>query len=615
MQLHPPRYRMYTQGEIKPQGWLKRQLRLQADGLAGQLDRIWPDIRDSRWFGGDRDGWERVPYWLDGFIPLAYLLEDEGMIARARACMDAILARQQEDGFLCPCEPKERGRYDMWSFMLLAKVMTVYADLSGDERVLPALEKAMRQFARHIERTPLFNWGAARWFECLIPIFWLYERRPEPWLLALACRLRVQGFDYGKLFEPYLDTVPQKRWDYLTHGVNLAMALKQGALFSRLTGEDPNALADRMLEELMAHHSMAVGHFTCDECVAGDSPVQGAELCSVVEAMYAYEQLLAVSGEPRWGDQLERLAFNALPATCSADMWTHQYEQLTNQIRCAALPREHLVYTTNGPESNMFGLEPFFGCCTANMGQAWPKLCLSAAMGEEGGVALTLLLPLRLDVRIGGVPVSIRVETEYPFRDRAVIRVSTQRPVRFALSLRIPGTASAALVDGQPATPGAFHRVERLWQGDDAVTVELRQDVRFVARPRDMWCVWRGPLLFALPIGEEWIRHEYVRNGVERRFPYCDYEIQPTSAWAYGFAPGEPAVSTAPVDAMPFSTAHPPVTLRVPMQPIAWREEHGVCVPEPDSRAPQGEVVWQTLIPYGSTQLRMTEMPRVQSPE
>ena len=45
---------------------------------------MWRDIKESKWIGGEAEGWERVPYWLDGFIPLAYLLEDEDMIARAK---------------------------------------------------------------------------------------------------------------------------------------------------------------------------------------------------------------------------------------------------------------------------------------------------------------------------------------------------------------------------------------------------------------------------------------------------------------------------------------------------------------------------------------------------
>lgn len=71
------KYAYLKPGDIRPEGWLRKQL--QARGLSGHLDLIWPDIRDSRWIGGDREGWERVPYWLDGFIPLAWLLEDEAL--------------------------------------------------------------------------------------------------------------------------------------------------------------------------------------------------------------------------------------------------------------------------------------------------------------------------------------------------------------------------------------------------------------------------------------------------------------------------------------------------------------------------------------------------------
>ena len=71
------RYALYNTDEIKPAGWIKKQLEIQADGLSGALDRVWRDVRDSAWIGGEAEGWERVPYWLDGFIPLAYLLDDE----------------------------------------------------------------------------------------------------------------------------------------------------------------------------------------------------------------------------------------------------------------------------------------------------------------------------------------------------------------------------------------------------------------------------------------------------------------------------------------------------------------------------------------------------------
>ena len=127
----------------------------------------------------------------------------------------------------------------------------------------------------------------------------------------------------------------------------------------------------RMLDLLDRYHGQATGIFTCDEHLAGRSPSQGTELCTVVEAMYSLEVLAAILGDPRLGDRLEKLAFNALPATFKKDMTAHQYDQQCNQVVCSA-KGEH-VYVNNGPDSNLYGLEPNFGCCTANMHQGWPK--------------------------------------------------------------------------------------------------------------------------------------------------------------------------------------------------------------------------------------------------
>ena len=85
-------------GSIQPAGWLRRQLRIQADGLSGHLDEFWPDVARSRWFGGDAEGWERAPYWLDGAMPLAWQLRDAALQARIARYVDHIVAHQRSDG-------------------------------------------------------------------------------------------------------------------------------------------------------------------------------------------------------------------------------------------------------------------------------------------------------------------------------------------------------------------------------------------------------------------------------------------------------------------------------------------------------------------------------------
>ena len=100
--LHQPIFRPLPLGAIQPQGWLARQLRIQADGISGHLDEFWPDVQDSQWFGGNAEAWERAPYWLDGFIPLAYVLDDPALKAKVTRHLDYIIAHQQEDGWLGP---------------------------------------------------------------------------------------------------------------------------------------------------------------------------------------------------------------------------------------------------------------------------------------------------------------------------------------------------------------------------------------------------------------------------------------------------------------------------------------------------------------------------------
>lgn len=609
--LKPTVFSPITGNRIRPRGWLKRQLEIQAAGLSGNLDIVWPDVAQSRWIGGDKEGWERVPYWLDGFIPLAWLLEDEGLKARAKKYIDAILAMQQEDGWICPCAMEERSTYDMWALMLIAKVLTVYGDLSGDERIVPALTRALAQFDKHIDKATLFNWSAARWYECLIPIFWLYEKDPQPWLLGLAHKLQVEGINYEKLFDEYQSQIPQRRWTYLTHVVNMGMCLKQGALVSRMDGSDPDAFAQKAIDTLLRYHSMAVGHFTGDECVAGDSPIQGSELCSVVEAMYSYEVLLATGGTPVWGDFIEKLAFNALPATISPDMWAHQYDQMTNQVQCTPFSKEHNIFGTNGPESHLFGLEPNFGCCTANFNQGWPKFALSTFMETEKGIVSTILAPSAVTTNIGGTTVEIALDTEFPFRDTLSYTIEAEKPVAFDFQIRIPGYAKAATVNGETAAPGTYFNISKEWSGRTVVEVSLQFDIALVDRPRDMKCLWRGPLLFSVPIVEKWEKQEYEKNGVVRKFPYCDYHITPQSPWNYGFAGTDFSAATHPIGEYPFSPESPAITIDATLAQIPWAMEHGVCTMEPQSRVPVAAPEVITMIPYGCTNLRMTEMPVV----
>lgn len=608
--LKPLIFKPYTTNEVKPTGWLLNQLKIQANGLSGNLDKIWPDISDSKWIGGDKEGWERVPYWLDGFVPLAYLLDDDDMKSRAKKYIDSIIARQKPDGWIAPCEDDERNNYDIWSYFLICKVFVLYADCTNDERIENVVYNALKKLNTQIEMSLIFNWAAARWFECLIPIMWIYEKKPEDWMLDLVQKLQVEGVDYEKLYDNwrYPDTREKGRWSYLNHVVNTAMMLKSSALMSRFNGEDSNSFAKKAYAILQRDHSMATGHFTGDECLSGKSPIHGSECCSVAEAMYSYEWLLSITGDCEWTDILEKTAFNAFPATVSPDMWSHQYDQMTNQVECSRYPDDKQHFNTNSEESHLFGLEPNFGCCTANFNQAWPKFALNILMKTKNGVAVNAIAPSKLSTTINDANVTVEIITDYPFEDGYRVVITADRKAEFDVTLRIPGNAVNAQIDSKPVNTG-FYVVSKDWNGKNEIGVSFDFKIELNERPEDMYCVSRGNLVFALPIGERWEKREYIREGCERKFPYCDYEIFPTTAWNYAFADNNFTIEKFSLGDLPFSPSGAPYKIKAKMVPIDWKFVDGACTRVPDSREPMGEEKILELIPYGCTNLRMTEMP------
>ena len=586
---------------------MKQQLIIQANGLSGNLDKVWRDVRDSAWIGGDAEGWERVPYWLDGFIPLAYLLDDEDMKARAKKYIDAIIAYQKEDGWICPCPDERRARYDTWAVLLLSKVLCVYYECSHDERIPSVLYKALKNYCELLQKgeIKLFDWGKYRWYEGFIAIEFLYKRTNEEWLLDLARMLKSQGMDYHTVKE--LWKRPLNIWKFDTHIVNLAMMLKHEALSCDLLNEEYTDDAEYLYDLLYVYNGMPAGMFTGDEVLSGISPIQGAELCSVVEMMYAFEHLYAYTGDKKWAERLELLAFNAFPATLSDDMWSHQYDQMSNQIACQRFLGKP-IFRTNFFDSHLFGLEPNFGCCTANFNQGWPKLMLSSFMYNGDDVISAIPIPGVLNHN----GINIELITNYPFENSFRYKIRSDRD--FVFTVRIPTFAKALKVNGQ--SEKADDLTFNIKSGDEKeINVSFEATPYIEKRPLGLNVARYGSLLFALPIEYEKNMLEYERDGVERKYPYCDYEYIPKSDWSYGFADSELTVEYRGMTDIPFSSVKPPLVLRANLSKIDWGYEDGydtVCAKVPQSRTAIGKSENAVLYPYGCAKLRMTEMPFVE---
>ena len=597
------KWNFYTSKEIKPEGWLKRQLEIQANGLSGNLHKIWPDIRDSAWIGGNCEGWERVPYWLDGFIPLAYLLENEEMIATVKKYIDAIVSSQEADGWICPCEKEKREKYDTWAIQLICKTLKVYYDCSGDERIPEVIYKVLKNYYELLKsgEIKLFRWGEYRWFESFISLNFIYEKYKEDWIKDLAKIIKKQGYDYNQATEKWKK--PSHNWKFNTHIVNIAMMLKSEAVSYELLGEEYTDNAEKLREILDKYNSTAFEGFTGDEVLSGLDPTRGTECCAVVEQMYSYEELFKVTGDSKWAERLEMLAFNALPATLSEDMWVHQYVQQVNQIACEKT-MIMAPWSTNGPYAHTFGLEPNFGCCTANFNQGWPKFALSAFMHNGDTIINSVMLPSVLNEN----GVTIKLKTDYPFNNKLHYYIDAERDFQFII--RVPSFAKNLKVNGEEKETKDLEF--RINSGKTEIEVEFETIPFLKQRPNNLYALQMGSLLFSVPIEYEKQMREYTKKGVERKFPYCDYQFIPKTPWNFGFSNEDYEVVYNKVGDVPFSQDNPPVTIKANMQKVNWGLKFpykSIARKTPKSREPISDIETKALCPYGCARLRMTEMP------
>ena len=401
--LQPRPYAELPIGAVKPAGWLNEQLVRMHDGMTGHLDSLYPQVMGPRngWLGGDGDVWERGPYWIDGLLPLAYILEDRRLIAKVQPWIEWALASQTADGNFGPVtdRPAEPGLQrdkarDWWPRMVVLKVLQQYHSATGDPRVLDFMGRYFRYQLAQLPRTPLDNWtkwGRVRGGDNLA-VYWLYNLTGEKFLLELGELIHKQTFDWTGVFL-HGDHLSRP---YSLHCVDLGQGFKEPVVYWQQSGDSRHIEAVGRAVEKMRHTiGLPTGLWAGDEKLCFGDPTLGSELCTAVEMMFSLEQILQITGGREWGDYLERVAYNALPTQTTDAQDARQYYQQVNQVE---VTRKVRPFSTPHEDTDIvFGLYTGYPSCTSNLHQGWPKLVQNLWYATRDGGLAALVYALRMN--------------------------------------------------------------------------------------------------------------------------------------------------------------------------------------------------------------------------
>ncbi|MGZ3839185.1 MAG: beta-L-arabinofuranosidase domain-containing protein [Flavisolibacter sp.] len=621
-------------GAIKPKGWLLSQLTAMKNGMAGQLDQLYPSVLGKRngWLGGDGDVWERGPYWLDGLVPLAYILGDKELQAKAQTWIEWSLNHQMNDGYFGPIPPEKeptpepglqrtRAR-DWWPKMVMLKVLQQYYNATQDHRVIDLMLKYSRYQLKTLPTTPLGYyswWGAQRGGDNLLVVLWLYNITGEKFLLDLAHLLHKQSFDWTNAFL-YTDEL---KGEYQFHGVNLAQGIKEPVIYYQ-EDADPKYVeaVKKAFQQIRDYQGQAQGMFGADELTRRNDPVQGSEFCSATELMYSLENMISITGDVSMMDHLEKIAYNALPTQADDEYMNRQYYQSANQVMLTRHER-NFVTAYDGTDQ-VFGLLTGYSCCTTNMHQGWPKFVQNLWLAtEDRGLAALVYGASEVNARVAdGTEVKFIEETNYPFEENVRFTYKSNKQLVFPLDLRIPAWCEKATirVNGETWTEARGNQVvkiNRKWKDKDQVELILPMHISTSRWFNNSVAVDRGPLVYALRVEEDW-------KNVKGTDNYGSYkEVRPLSPWNYGLAESvlnHPDTSfkvnfRKPVGSNPWNLQNAPIEIKTRGKLIPeWKLYNETAGPLPYSnieyltKEPEVEI---TLIPYGCSTLRISEFPVV----
>jgi len=446
---------------------------------------------------------EHVGKWIHAATLAWANTGDTELRAKLDRVVAGLLSCQEENGYLGTYLPEKRWTsWDVWAHKYNLIGLIIYVRYTGDTGPLAACRRMAdlldHEFGEKPGQRNIVESGSHVGMAAssvLEPMVWLYRLTGEPRYLEF-CQMILRRWDGPRGPRLVSDFVRGRSAHQVANAKAYEMmSCLNGALeLYRVTGDTQILKAVRHAwADIVATRLYITGTCSHHEYFHTDHELPNAlqnvaETCVTVTWLQLNANLLRLTGEPAFAEELERTGYNHLLGAQQPDgsSWGYYIELEGNRK----------------PYSKDFSGH----CCLSSGPRGIVLLPLVAAATDADGVMINFLE--RGEARLAltdGRHVTVRTDTEYPLGESVTLRITAiERPGPFALKVRIPSWARGVSieVDGstKSASPGSYHAVTRDWKVGDTVQVTIPARPRLVMGRHGnagLAAVLYGPLVLA----------------------------------------------------------------------------------------------------------------------
>ena len=561
-------------GSIKPSGWIKTQIENDVNGFVGKLDQLVPDLLNDPIYStdrlhknsiakelgnlkeGDAEGDEQYKWWnsetqsnwWDGYIRNVLLLDNQKDIEKVKRYIIAVLATQDEDGYLGIYDAELRYQFEsengeLWSKATLYRGLLAYYEYSGDQQVVDALVRAVENV---MENYPInasspfssgtgFNGGVSHGLTFTDVLDRLYQLTGEKKYQQYALFLYN---DFSNTYQTEADVqlanILNPDYRLKAHGVHTFEHIRPliVATFAAQSMDMDNAL--QVYLDRIRQVTTITGGAIGDEWIAermADATHTGYEYCSLHELLDSYTVLMQKTGQAMVGDQIENLFYNAAqgsrnPAhSCIAYLKTdNSYEMLGTKNGEIEPDRKQTRYKYSPAHQDVAV------CCSPNAGRITPYFLQSSLMKEgDNTLVATLLMPNVLETEIGASRLVIENKTEYPYGNQCFFAIHQEKASRFSVKIRIPEWVSRIETEETYTIDQRYLIINRMFEAKDSISLTFHTEVQVATDAGGAHYFKYGALVFALPIEATEIIGKTYAAG------FSDYTYTPLDNTRYSY--------------------------------------------------------------------------------